>query len=479
LAERVAVLLVHADDATQRWVREALPEGEFAVTVRRPTDGLHAELGALRPRVALVDAALLAGDPDLRQAVLAQDPPCLLLALVLPGASATEALERGADDAIVLPLADAALRARLLSGLRLVRRALAAHEVRGQIGPAGALGILKHCEDHRLSGRLIVEGAGRRFSAEFFGGELMGTAWQPATDGGDDLATLLSLREGCYLFVQSGVDPLAPPAGAEAASEAAAESVVALAPPAPIVTKVKGSPPGVIFEVRTSGENRPRLTISTVILRDGHELRQMETSWPHPIESDADLAQAWAQMVQQHERVMGKLREVTESLRRAPGAGGGVDGTMLGWALHFVVEQAWAELGTAVTASLLGRTQRALGLRWPHLAHFRVGEGAQVTFDLSRGPTLVADAVDAVAAWLAAFLRLAREVAPNLARLDVRQSTALMAATLEGIGFYAAVDAATARAESNAAPEATPDAARHDELPTSAEPAQPATEAAG
>jgi hypothetical protein len=478
LAETVAVLLIHADDATHRWVREALPEDEFAVTVRRPTDELGGELGALRPQVALVDTALLAGDPDLRQAVLAQDPPCLLLALVLPGAgaSATDALERGADDVIVLPLSDAALRARLRSGMRLVHRTLAAHEVRGEIGPAGALGILKHCEDHRLSGRLIVEGSGRRFSAEFFGGELMGTGWQPPTDGEDDLATLLALREGCYLFVQSAVDPLAPLAGPEAATEAATELLAALAPPAPIVTKVKGSPPGVIFEVRTTGENRPRLTISTVILRDGHELRQMETSWPHPIESDADLAQAWAQMVQQHERVMAKLREVTDSLRRAPGSSGGVDGTLLGWALHFVVEQAWAELGTAVTASLLGRTQRALALRWPHLAHFRVGEGAQVTFDLSRGPTLVADAVDAVAAWLAAFLRLAREVSPGLARLDVRQSTSLMAGALDGIGFYAALEAATARAGQDAAP---PDAATDKVHPASAEPAQPATQAAG
>ena len=173
----------------------------------------------------------------------------------------------------------------------------------------------------------------------------------------------------------------------------------------------------------------------------------MDTSWPHPVMSESDLAQAWAQMVQQHERVMVKLREVTESLRRAPSAQGGVDGTLLGWALHFVVEQAWADLGTTVTASLLGRTQRALALRWPHLAHFRVGEGAQVTFDLSRGPMLVPDAVDAVADWLAAFLRLARQVAPRLAELDVRKSTVLMAAALDNIGFYAALEEATARSE--------------------------------
>ena len=369
---------------------------------------------------------------------------------------------------IALPLSDAGLRAKLRSGLRLVRRALVAHEVHGEIAPEGPLGIIKHCEDHRLSGLLTIEGAGRSFSAEFFGGELMGTASEPPAEGGDDLAALMSLREGCYVFVQAAVDPLARAplagAGASAVPGEAAAAVAALEPPAPIVTKVKASQQAGVFEVRTTGQNRPHLTISTAILRDGQELREMETTWPHPVLSESDLAQAWAQMVQQHERVMTKLREVTESLRRAPSVQVGVDGTLLSWALHFVVEQAWADLGTAVTANLLGRTQRALGLRWPHLAHFRVGERAQVTFDMSRGPTLVPDAVGAVADWLASFLRLARQVAPRLADLDVRKSTVLMAAALDNIGFYAALEEAAARLEQDGG---RPGATTGPELPAS------------
>lgn len=445
MAERIRVVLIHTDSATQGWVREALPGSDFSVEVRSPVDDLHACLDMLHPHAVLVDAALVA-DQQAREAVLGLDPPCLLVALAAAGAGATAtgALEAGADDVITLPLADAALRAKLRAGLRLVHRFLAAHEVRGEIGPDGALGIVKHCEDHRLSGRLTVEGAGRRFSAVFFGGELVSTDSQPPADDGDDLAALMALRQGCYLFEQAAVDPLARVTPARADDETAAGAAAALAPPTPIVTKVKGSPPGVIYEVRTTGENRPYLTISSVILRDGAELRRMETSWPHPIVSDADLAQAWAQMVQQHERVMAKLREVTDSLRRTPSASG-VDGTLLSWALHFVVEQAWAELGTTITANLLGRTQRALAFRWPHLSHFRVGDKAQVTFDLSRGPTLVPDALQAVTEWLAAFLRLARELAPGLAGLDVRQSTILMAGALDGIGFYAALAAAEAR----------------------------------
>lgn len=472
MADKITVVLFHADGATQSWVRDALPEDEFAVSAFEKADQARQELAALRPQVILADAALLVGDQALRQAALAQDPPCLLATLVCPGGgvSAGEALAQGADDVITLPMADAVLRAKLRAGLRLLRRLLAAHGVRGEIGPEGPLGIIKHCEDHRLSGLLTIEGEGRSFSAEFFGGELMGTASDPPADDGDDLAALMSLRQGCYEFVQAAVDPLAQPSlpGAEAASgEAATLSVAPLAPPAPIVTKVKGSQQGAVFEVRTTGENRPQLTISTTILRDGQELREMETSWPHPILSEADLAQAWAQMVQQHERVMSKLREVAESLRRTPAAPGGVDGTLLSWALHFVVEQAWADLGTAVTANLLARTQRALTPSWPHLAHFRVGERAQVTFDLSRGPTLVPDAVDAVADWLTAFLRLARQAAPGLAELDVRRSTALMATPLQSVGFYTAMETAMARAGSGGIDleSAAPDASASGEPP--------------
>jgi hypothetical protein len=153
-------------------------------------------------------------------------------------------------------------------------------------------------------------------------------------------------------------------------------------------------------------------------------------------------------MGQQHERVSAKLREVAEPLLiAAPAMASGVDGTLLSWALHFVVEQAWADLGTTVTANLLGRTQSALRRKWPHLSHFRIGDKAQVTFDLSHGPTLASDAVDAIANWLAAFLYLARRVTPDTATIDVRQSTLLMATALEQVGFYEAFSSASARCE--------------------------------
>jgi DNA-binding response OmpR family regulator len=453
LSETVAVVVIHPDVEVQRWLRQALPEGEFGVVVRSQSSELQAELRELRPQVVLIDAALAVAERGLCHAALGLDPPALLLALAAREATTTvdQALACGADDVIVLPLSDALLRSKLRAGVRLLRRALSTREVRGEIGPEGALTLIKHCEDHRLSGRLTVEGNARRYWADFFGGELLSTGSDSTADD-DDLAELMSLREGSYVFVQTAVEPLAatrvlvddPLSVSRQAAEAA------LPPPETVVTTIAAAPQEPGYEVRTSGDNRPSFTITTSVVRDGHVLRETETSWPHPIESQADLAQARVQMGQQHERVTAKLREVAEPLliaAPAPAMPGGVDGTLLSWALHFVVEQAWADLGTTVTANLLGRTQSALRRDWPHLAHFRIGDKAQVTFDLGHGATLASDAVDAVANWLAAFLYLARRVAPDVGKIDVHQSTLLMATALDQVGFYGAFSSAAARCE--------------------------------
>ena len=454
MSETVAVVVIHPDVEVQRWLRQALPEGDFGVVVCSQPSDLHAPLSELRPQVVLIDAALAVAERRLFHAALGLDPPALLLALAAREASAgtDQALACGADEVITLPLDGAILRLKLRAGLRLLRRALSAREARGEVGPEGALSLIKHCEDHRLSGRLTVESGAQRYWVDFFGGELLGTGSDAAADEGDDLAALMSLRAGSYVFVQTAVEQLSPTQTTSGPAPTVAESGAAtvLPPPEPIVTTIAAAPQRPGYEVRTSGDNRPFFTITTAVVRDGRVLRETETAWPHPVESGADIAQARVQMRQQHERVTTKLRELAEprsSAAAAPAMTSGVDGTLLSWALHFVVEQAWADLGTTVTANLLGRTQSALRRKWPHLSHFRIGDKAQVTFDLSHGPTLASDAVDAIANWLAAFLYLARRVTPDTAKIDVRQSTLLMATALEQIGFYEAFSSASARCE--------------------------------
>jgi hypothetical protein len=450
VSERVPVLLAHANAEVRRWVIGALPEAEFALIVHSEAATVRAAFGEQKPRVILLDATWELADQRLCQALHESDPPAVLIALAAPNPnlSVSQLFDSGLDDVLVLPLDGVVLRAKVRASLRLLNLALATRQVHGALGPEGVLPLIKHCEDHRLSGRLTVESGALRHWVDFFGGELLGTGADAAAGDGDDLATLMSLREGSYVFVQAAVEPLAParPASGPEPLVADSASTATLQPPETIVTELRATQQHPGYEVRTSGDNRPAFTITTTVVQDGRLLRETETDWPHPIESETDLAQARVQMGQQHERVSAKLREVAEP---RPGAAmtSGVDGTLLSWALHFVVEQAWADLGTAVTANLLGRTQSALRHTWPHLAHFRIGDKAQVTFDLSHGATLASDAVEAVAGWLAAFLYLARRVAPDLAQIDVQKSTLLMASALERVGFYAAFASATADCE--------------------------------
>jgi hypothetical protein len=122
----------------------------------------------------------------------------------------------------------------------------------------------------------------------------------------------------------------------------------------------------------------------------------------------------------------------------------GVDGSLLGWAIHFVVEQAWPRLGTTATRGLLRRTHQELLARHAILRRFSVDENAHVHTDLSTGPRLPREAVAGVAGWIAAFRHTARKVGEGVEGPPVRKSTKLMADALEEVGFYRALDEAEA-----------------------------------
>jgi hypothetical protein len=118
----------------------------------------------------------------------------------------------------------------------------------------------------------------------------------------------------------------------------------------------------------------------------------------------------------------------------------GVDGSLLGWAAHFVVEQAWSHLGTTATRELLARTRQDLVGRHPSLGFFEVSEDAHVVANHGNGLRLPRDAVTAVAAWMTTFRGKVRDVAPDVETVSVRALTALVADALRDAGFYAACD---------------------------------------
>jgi hypothetical protein len=126
----------------------------------------------------------------------------------------------------------------------------------------------------------------------------------------------------------------------------------------------------------------------------------------------------------------------------APVDGAGVDASLLGWAAHFVVEQAWARLGTTATRELLRRTHADVLQSRPGLAAFSVSSEARVSVAVAPGERMARAVVADLAAWMVAFRAAAREVAPDLRRDSVRAATVLMADALREVGFYTACDAA-------------------------------------
>jgi len=131
----------------------------------------------------------------------------------------------------------------------------------------------------------------------------------------------------------------------------------------------------------------------------------------------------------------------TDSATSAPIERGGVDGSLLAWAAHFLVEPSWSRLGTKGTRDLLMRTRRELLGRHPTLVYFEITPDAHVATNLDGGPRLPGDTVKAVAAWMVAFRAAVRELAPEVEPASVRAATAMMADALRGAGFYAACDA--------------------------------------
>jgi CheY-like chemotaxis protein len=122
-----------------------------------------------------------------------------------------------------------------------------------------------------------------------------------------------------------------------------------------------------------------------------------------------------------------------------------VDASLLGWAIHFIVEQAWIHLGTTVTTGLLRQSHQELLEPHPQLELFSVEENARVSVSLSQGAKLPRSAVVAVALWMASFLGKARRIVDEIGQIRVRQATTLMVDALEQTGFYAAYDVAKSR----------------------------------
>jgi hypothetical protein len=124
---------------------------------------------------------------------------------------------------------------------------------------------------------------------------------------------------------------------------------------------------------------------------------------------------------------------------------GGVDGSLLAWAVHFLVQPTWSDVGTERTRELLTQTRRELLGRFPTLVLLQITADAHVTINLEAGPRLPADAVRAVAAWMVAYRKAVSAQVPGSTATSVRAATAMVADALRDAGFYTACDEFEAR----------------------------------
>ena len=118
----------------------------------------------------------------------------------------------------------------------------------------------------------------------------------------------------------------------------------------------------------------------------------------------------------------------------------GVDGSLLAWAVHFLVQPTWSDVGTERTHELLTQTRRDLLGRFPALVLLQVTADAHVTINLEAGPRLPTEAVRAVAAWMVAYRNAVGAQVPGGAATSVRAATAMVADALRATGFYTACD---------------------------------------
>jgi len=315
----------------------------------------------------------------------------------------------------------------------------------GSVGKGGTLPLLKFCEDHRLTGRLIVEEEGESRWAEFLGGEIVGAGGSTEIAGEDALDTLLAMEGGAYRVEQKPLDPEALRRVTGQVEEAPHPAPVAMDRPPPIpqgrlsVVEVRGGS----VQVQTEAENRPHFIVTTIVARGGQVLRKTETAWQHPLQRREDLALARAWIDRQHGRVVEMVRVLGPGLAadaRRRGAAGPADASLLAWTVSFIGEQVREHLGSVMTVALLRRTHKAGARTWDVLRSFRVGEDGRVAPEPGIAPS--PDAVPAVAAWSARFLKEAAGLVTRVAGIRIRHVTRMMESDLERCGFYAAFDAA-------------------------------------
>ncbi len=445
------IVVVDDEPQIRRLLEMALAAPEFeTIAFAAPKDALI-KLHEIGPDLIVCDIAMPEMDGRtflqvVKRSAQLRDVPFIFLSGIRSNDEIVAALEGGADDFVSKPFEVRRLVAKIRATLRMAdRRAGGPASLSGPLSPGGSLPLLKFCEDSRLTGRLTLETVGGPRWAEFRGGELLTAG--PAQPGEDPLDALLAVQGGSYRIEQKPLDPAVLREAERRTLEETAPSTPAPSEGAPAVPGGRLSMAevdGEKLQVQTEADNRPDLTITTVVIRGGQVIRKTERSWNHPLQRREDAELARAQIDRQHQLVLETLRDVPAAEAPSAAPDPRKAASLMAWALSFIVEAARGYLGGVTAVVLLRRTHKRLSAEHPVLRHFQAGENGRVTSEL-RGAAGARELVEESALWAAAFLAETGLKVEKTGGLSMRRVTRMIESELERAGFYAAFDAAYGR----------------------------------
>jgi CheY-like chemotaxis protein len=372
--------------------------------------------------------------------------PFLFLASDPDGQREIEAVMGSGDQCLRKPVPVETLLERIQATMRSPRlpRLAGRSFLSGNVDRGGLLGLLKLCEDARLTGRLLFESRDQVLWVDWLAGAPVGRGGAPDSER-DVLDALLDAEAGRYAF-----EPRPVGARRDGGRPGAAGDGLADQPVGRFSVLEVG---GVRYQVHTECGHSPNFAVSTVVAAFGQGLRKVETRWPHPLKRRADHQHARERIDQQHENALRLVNDgaLAPQPRRKVWdvLGGGVEGSQLVWVMSLLRDLARERLGFLPALALLRRSRRELAAHYPALGAFEVGDDGRILVHAEdqaaarttlSGWRLPRGAIRAIAAWSVAFRDQAARLAGSPRLPSVKRATRMIAADLEAVGFHAALE---------------------------------------
>ncbi|MEZ4445374.1 MAG: response regulator [Polyangiaceae bacterium] len=308
------ILLVDDDAAVLETVSASLTEDGHQVETYGEPEAALERLAEHEPQLIISDIRMPKMDGfEFRRSYVARCParrtPFIFLSSLQDADTVVDALDLGADDYLVKPVAPVVLRAKVRALLR--RSARRGNDTfYGDIAKIPFVNLLKFCEVRALSGEIELMSGGEPLRIAFEAGQLVLNE-----DTERALEQAFDLTEGTFVITSRTVsfDDIAP---------SAREAVVK---PVPEVEAEERKPSGILsavrldkrcFQVQTELASAPHRQVVTIVVLDGRTLLKRATPTP-----DGATSGELAQLIRsQHEAVEMEVRDKLSQATSSEGA---------------------------------------------------------------------------------------------------------------------------------------------------------------